>query len=77
MRDAFLIFLLVIAVALLGGYAWLAVWVIRRNAASDGDGCGVSCGLGIIGGLVLVAVLSILAVVGHAVGVNMSDLTGG
>jgi len=74
MRDAFLIFLLVIAVIVVAGYITCLVMTLRSG---EGDGCLSGCLLLVTGWFVVMLVAGILAVVGHAVGVNMSSLTGG
>ena len=76
MRDAILIFLLVHAAALIAGYVAFVTWFIRTAShAAEPDVPG--CLLTAITAIVVVCVLAILATVGHAVGVNVSDLTEG
>jgi hypothetical protein len=75
-RDAFLIFLLVLAAALIAGYVAFVAWIFRT--AANGDEPEVpGCLLLVITVVVGTGVLTILAAVGHAVGVSMSNLTGG
>lgn len=74
MRDAFLAFLLAIAVILVAGYITYVVMELRSDEAG---GCRSGCMLVVLGWFVMMIVAGILAVVGHAVGVNMSSLTGG
>jgi len=74
-RDAFLIFLLVLAAALIAGYVAFVAWMFR-TAADDDEPEMPGCLLAVITGAVIMCVLAILATVGHAVGVNVSDLTG-
>lgn len=71
MRDAFLIFLMSIAGALVLGYIALVLMVVRNDAEDDG------CLLWIAGFIVVSVVGAILATVGHAVGVNVTSLTSG
>ena len=76
MRDAFLIFLLVVAAAILGGYGWFVVWLIRTAADSDEDaGCGLWLILMFTGCFAIGIAGSLISVVGHAVGIDMSQLT--
>lgn len=80
MRDVFLIFLLVLAVAILGGYAWFAVWALRRLFTAD-DGLVAGCGLWMAlisaGLLAIPMAFTLIGIVGHSAGVDMTQLTGG
>ena len=80
MRDAFLVFLLVLAVALLGGYAWFARWTLHRLFTAD-DGLAGGCGLWlalISAGLIAVpTAVTLIGIVGHSAGVDMTQLTSG
>lgn len=78
MRDAFLIFLLVLAVVILGGYAEFARWALRRLFTAD-DGLVGGCGLWTVlffAGLVAIPMaFTLMGIVGHSAGVDMTQLT--
>jgi len=69
MRDAFLGTMLGIAVILVAAYAVLVV----KTLTSKSDG---GCMLFVVGWTVFLIVAAILVAVGHAVGVDMSGLSG-
>lgn len=70
MKDAFLVFLLVLATLLAGGYIVLAIKLLTAATDPD-DGEDVGCFLLIVGGVVAAIVGSILYTVGTNVGVHM------
>lgn len=78
MRDAFLIFLLVLALAALGGFGWFTVWLLRAAFSGGKEpGCGLCIVLGAIGFAAIWLACTLLGIVGHATGVDMTQLTGG
>lgn len=81
MRDAFLVFLLVLAVVILGGYAEFAGWALRRLFTADDDGLVGGCGLWIAlistGLLAIPMAFTLIGIVGHSAGVDMTQLTSG
>jgi hypothetical protein len=76
MRDAFLVFLMVLVAGIAGGYVWFAVWLLRASGGDEEAGCGALALLFGIGCFAVAAIVGLLSVVGHAVGIDMTSLTG-
>lgn len=71
MHDLYLVYLLLLAAVLAGGYGRLLVWFLRHPGVRASGFL-----VGFLGVVVILAVFCLLATAGRAVGVNFTDLTG-